>query len=253
VTHLAGVTVGDAEFSTDILLPADQFDKGPQARVQFRISDEGRYGLRLRWRPQRDGFVCEVDIYQFLLPEKKCSNNVADVAHCPLWPKALDLPKLTPLASTAFAGSPSEPIPVKVSCKGSVVTAVVAGHLVETDSAVELTAGRLGLYVFWPTPAPVAVPEPLLFTNIHATTDGLSASNFALLYSTVGYDLHRTSAPCCGHWRMSPATKSPPCAFRSMSSAPTATRFIPTRLLPNPCQMGVAPWVFKPGCAISRN
>jgi hypothetical protein len=31
-----------------------------------------------------------------------------------------------------------------------------------------------------------------LFTNIQAASDGLSASNFALLYSTVGYDLHRT-------------------------------------------------------------
>jgi hypothetical protein len=168
----------DFVYSADITLEA-----GAEAHLQFRIADEGRYGVRLR--------TTGIALYDFHLPPRgQCSAQQPNaINHCPLW-QGPDAPAFTILReSTAF---PSFPLAspsthhVAVSASGSVFTVSLDGLEVlrGVRSDLPFAVGRFGIYVFG---AATAVGN-VTFANVRATTDPFTASNFALLYSTPGYD-----------------------------------------------------------------
>src|SRR5437870_11683583 len=67
-----------ADFTYSAILVADWTQPELSVDLQFRISDEGRYGIRFK-----AGMVM---LYRFMLKDRQCDNNPAAIAHCGLWP-----------------------------------------------------------------------------------------------------------------------------------------------------------------------
>jgi hypothetical protein len=77
-------------------------------------------------------------------------------------------------------------INIRVVAQGSRLTVQAGGQIIDAPNETDLGIGQFGLYVFSGSQNLGAVS----FTNIKATTDATARSNFALLYSAAGYDLH---------------------------------------------------------------
>ena len=174
-----GLLGTDFTFSAEMIVaPARDMD------LQFRISDEGRYGVQLRtdsivlYRLARDDIPCDLA-------------NTATYSHCPNWPEPscidfCDEPQWVPLAQQSLALVGGTRHRVSIQAEGSQIRVALDGATVFGGAVVnELFAvGHFGIYVFG-TPASLPQAE---FANIQITTDPTRASNLALLYSTAGYE-----------------------------------------------------------------
>ena len=175
--HHAGVL--GADFAYSATLTADWTRPGLGAHLQFRISDEGRYGVRVE--------AGTIAFYRFMLDPRRCADDPTVIAHCPSWPEHGDDPIEHDLGSAGFDTTiPS--LRVRVVAEGSrfeVVFGTASADLgrFETRDA-ELGVGRFGIYVRAPTPS-----LDVRFSELAAASEPTAASNFALLYSTPGYDV----------------------------------------------------------------
>lgn len=175
-----------------------------EGHLQFRISDEGRYGVRLT--------TGGVSFYRFLRGDKPCSPDASVFTHCPLWPQPGDPCPGTvcQFADTCdnpvYCGDPqscqdngqfSYPVALQtgtshtlsVRAHGSVFDVFLDDGLLFSVSDSNLGVGRFGVYVIGD---PASLPN-VVFTNVEATTDPTQPSNFALLYSTAGYEAAGTN------------------------------------------------------------
>jgi hypothetical protein len=168
-----------ADFTYSATISADWTQPGLSAHLQFRISDEGRYGVRLQG--------ATATFYRFGLEDRPCSDEAGVIAHCPLWPTGGDDPIERPLGHGVF-DTAERARSVNVVAEGSrfVVSfgtsSQAAGRFEVEDG--QLGIGRFGIYV-------LAAQErfDVRFSQLVATTDPTATSNFTLLYSTPGYDL----------------------------------------------------------------
>jgi hypothetical protein len=94
--HHARVLGADFTYSASVM--ADWTQPGLSADLQFRISDEGRYGVR-----PKEGTIA---FYRFMLGRLECDADPAVIAPCGLWPResspAADLPVEFILGSASF-------------------------------------------------------------------------------------------------------------------------------------------------------
>lgn len=177
----------DFAYSAEINLNPDA-----EAHLQFRISDYGRYGVRTR----RDS----ITLYRYLREDEQCSStNPGATAHCPSFPDS-DNPIYRELISCTFGGAGCAcPAPdpgvlhqVSVTAQGNFFAVKLDGiqcmAFLDQDVGNQLSSGRFGIYVY-------GRPGSLrgaIFRNVAATYDPTAPSNFALLYSTAGYELTAT-------------------------------------------------------------
>lgn len=169
-----------ADFTYSAILVADWAQPELSVDLQFRISDEGRYGVRFK--------AGAVTLYRFMLKDRPCDNNPDAIAHCGLWPTgdaASDDPVEQRLAAGTFDPNLKR-LPVTVVAEGSRLMASFGStgrtaSIIAQDAA--LAVGRFGVYAL--SSAPTLDVE---FVDIAATADPTVASNFALLYSTPGYN-----------------------------------------------------------------
>lgn len=177
--HHGGVLGADFRYSA--MLDGDWARPGLGADLQFRISDEGRYGVRVQ--------AGRVSLYRLMLESKACSAEPGVVAHCPLW-GASDDPVEVELAGGDFDPGIGA-LRVDVAAFGPLLSvsfgagaAELGGFQAEDFS---LAVGRFGIYLRsdrrW---------APAVFSEVAAMADPAADSNFALLYSTPGYDLTGT-------------------------------------------------------------
>ena len=138
-----------------------KFGQGGDAHLQFRISDEGRYGVSVR----ESGFR----IYRQLLNSDEL-----------VW-------KLIPGGDVEVELAASAPHTVAIQVTGDVLRVFVDDHE-RTVSDTSLAVGRFGLYAFRAASSNSAIS----FTDISASTDPTAKSNFALLYNTLGHPLRGT-------------------------------------------------------------
>lgn len=177
----------DFTYSADITVASNA-----EAHLQFRIADQGRYGLKLL----PSGAV----LYRLMrLPETCDCGNPSTYTHCPNWPPlppatscafGCDDAQYVELASAARQLAPGSTHRLTLSAQGSRIDAQLDGQplLSFTDDA-PLRIGRFGIYAFGATDADV---KRLAFRNVTAMVDPTQSSNFAVLYSTVGYELSGT-------------------------------------------------------------
>jgi hypothetical protein len=181
--HYGGVLGSDFRYSA--LLSGDWTDRGLCADLQFWISDEGRYGVRVQ-----NGTVM---LYRFMLDERICARaDHAIIANCPDWGPA-DLPVLHPLGPAAHFDPGAGPLRVSVEAMGTQLSVSFGTRDTElgrfqrdSDSLPDrgsLSIGRFGVYVLSDQEGSLVV-----FSDLQATADPTADSNFALLYSTPGYD-----------------------------------------------------------------
>jgi Cellulase N-terminal ig-like domain len=145
--HLVGVLAADFSFAAEV-----QFGSGGEAHLQFRISADGRYGVRV----SEQGFAVYI--------QNAITNQ---------W---------TALDDVAMDLAPNTLHPVEISVQGSGFTIMV----VDTEYSFHdelIPVGRLGLYAYQPNSAAF----PVTFSGIYANTVPAALSNFALLHSTLGY------------------------------------------------------------------
>ena len=163
-----------------------------EAHLQFRISDQGRYGVRTRL----DG----ITLYRFLRMDEPCSSTDPTAKfHCPSFPDS-DNPVYTELKTCTFgqadcgcpAIDPAKLHKVAVIARGDTFTVTLDGNscitLEDPAPGNQLRVGRFGIYLF-------GVPNSLggaILRSVGATTDPTATSNFALLYSTAGYEALET-------------------------------------------------------------
>ena len=169
-----------ADFTYSAVISADWTRPGLSAHLQFRISDEGRYGIRLQGGT--------ITFYRFMLEDRPCSNEPEVIAHCPLWPPpgSSDDPIERSLGQGVFETT-ERARHISVVAEGARFI-VTYGTSLQPDRQFEvqddnLGIGRFGVYV-------IANERDLgaQFDQVIATTDPTAASNFVLLYSTPGYD-----------------------------------------------------------------
>ena len=183
-----GYMGADFTYSGDVSV-----DPAAEAHLQFRISDRGRYGVRLR--------PGSLTLYRFLRLDKPCFRLGAPpaISHCPAWGDTDPL-IYGELKSCSF-GSQDCGCPainqrkfhrLSITATGLSFTVAVDGVpcIAITDSNLgnALLVGRFGIYVLGSKNALSAIK----FRNVGATTDPTAASNFALLYSTAGYEAVET-------------------------------------------------------------
>jgi hypothetical protein len=189
--HHDGVLGGDFTYSATVT--AEWMHRELCGDLQFRISDEGRYGVRLQHG--------KIMLYQLLLGRRRCNEKPADVAHCLLWPPSGDDPIETSLRVGNF--NPAvEAVTVTIVAEGSHVEvrwSCSTGTGTLRFDHLELGIGRFGIYARTAGDARGTDEGSLFgpslrvrFSEIAATTEPTAASNFALLYSLPGYDLAGT-------------------------------------------------------------
>jgi Cellulase N-terminal ig-like domain len=149
-THLVGTICADLTFGAIVT-----FGAGGDAHLQFRISGDGRYGVSVR----ETGFR----VYRQL--------------HKKQW-----IWEPLPDGEVPITLTPDLPHTVSLTCFGPVFDVAVDGvaRRVEDDT---IPAGRLGLYAYRARGS----QAPIEFAQIRASTESGALSNFAMLYSTVGY------------------------------------------------------------------
>lgn len=157
--------------------------------LQFRISDEGRYGVQVR----TDGMT----FYRLRREDRPCDeNNTSTFTHCPSWPEPTDPacpdlcddPQWIALAHKDLSLAAGTLHHLVVRAQGSEFDISLDGAPVFDKTDESYAVGRFGIYTFG-----TAESLPLAkFSNILITTDPTQPSNFALLYSTAGYEAEGT-------------------------------------------------------------
>jgi hypothetical protein len=171
----------DFEYSATITMPLS-LAVDLDVHLQFRISDEGRYGIGIK--------AGQLRLYKFVRAARPCNtDNSADFAHCPSWPDSDgDPPVFQQLGTTTpIDAGPGKTVTVRIVAQGSRLT-VFGGQvpIVQPDQ-FDLPIGRFGLYAISQSGA-----LNMTYSDIHATTSTWAKSNFTLLFSTVGYDADRS-------------------------------------------------------------
>jgi len=189
-----GVMAADFVFTADVQIAEETTPMrlGTEAHLQFRISNEGRYGLAIR----------STGVY--LYKQVRRRNLVIDDPH--VLPdeviRQADLLSFDKLKEQAMTLPINAPHRVQVIASGPSLSVSVDGVPlpVYTDSA--LGVGRFGLYATGATNASSAI-----FTRVTADAMVTASSNFALLYNTLGYEaagpkraLVRTVSPLPPEW-----------------------------------------------------
>ena len=198
----------DFTYSAEINLNPDA-----EAHPQFRISDYGRYGVRTR----RDS----ITLYRFLRGDEPCSTTDAGAtSHCPAFPDS-DNPIYTELITCTFGSAGcSCPAPnpnilhqVSVTAQANFFAVTLDGvqcmAFFDQLAGNQLLSGRFGIYVY-------GLPGSLngaIFRNVSANYDPNAKSNFALLYSTAGYELNATKRALVRTLNDLPATMFDPAGF----------------------------------------
>ena len=181
-----------ADFTYSALVSVDP-NAAPvrEAHLQFRISDEGRYGVRV--------LAGTLTLYRFLREDEPCSQtNPGAINHCPSFGPS-DLPIYRELMTCNYGQQPCMcPAPdttvsmhkVEIIAQGSSFTVslddVTCFQFLDQTAGNELRVGRFGIYAYGTN---VTATQ---FQNISATSDPTAESNFALLYSTAGYEANET-------------------------------------------------------------
>src|SRR5712664_1282486 len=106
--HYGGVLGSDFRYSA--LLTGDWTARGLFGDLQFWISDEGRYGVRIQ-----GGTVM---LYRFMYNERTCADDPAVISNCPRWNEP-DLPQLKSLEPTAHFDPGVGPLRVGVEAMGT--------------------------------------------------------------------------------------------------------------------------------------
>jgi hypothetical protein len=170
--HLLGVLAADFTYAATVT-----FGAGGEAHMQFRISGDGCYGVRL----SETGSV----VYRQLFTTATGPSSKAD-ANGWIW---------EPLAYGDGPLAANRPHAVWVTCLGAVFSVTVNGTSHDVAIAADdvardewLAVGRLGLYAFRPYNSRAAIS----FSGIAAMFDETARSNFSLLYSVGGYSLGGT-------------------------------------------------------------
>lgn len=184
-----GIIGADFTYSAEIdLARGDSSRPLAEGHLQFRITVGGRYGVALR--VNRDGRDV-VQLYKFARTNKNRSDlntehdepdfiPLGDEGLCPLFP---DRRRHTITVKATGAS-------INVDVDGIPVISFVDDDVSKWGEVLEV--GRFGLYVF--SPSGPAIPPS--FSNVYATADTMASSNFALLYSTAGYEFRARS----GRW-----------------------------------------------------
>ena len=181
-----------ADFTYSALVTVDP-NPAPssEAHLQFRISDQGRYGVRVLQN--------SLTLYRFLREDEACSaTNPAAVSHCPSF-GASDLPIYRELMTCTYGQEACTcPAPdihvsmhkVAIVAQGSSFTVslddVTCFQFLDQTAGNALLVGRFGIYAYGTN------VKATQFQNISASSDPTAVSNFALLYSTAGYELNET-------------------------------------------------------------
>jgi len=185
-----GFVGADFTYSAQIsVYPSD----GPsaEAHLQFRISDEGRYGVRV--------LAGALTLYRFLREDEPCSQtNPGAISHCPSFGPS-DLPIYRELMTCTYGRESCQcPAPdttillhkVQIIAQGNSFTVslddVTCFQFLDQTAGNELRVGRFGIYAYGKDVSAVH------FQNFSATSDPTAESNFALLYSTAGYEANET-------------------------------------------------------------
>jgi hypothetical protein len=172
-----------ADFTYSATISADWTRPDLSAHLQFRISDEGRYGVCLQGE--------RITLYRFTLEDCPCNDNAELIAHCQKWTSdGADDPIEQPLGHGVFdTGVRTRSVSVVAERSRLIVsfgTSLQAMQRFEIED-VRLGIGRFGIYV-----RAAEKYFDVQFSQVVATTDPTAASNFTLLYSTPGYDLEGT-------------------------------------------------------------
>jgi len=185
-----------ADFTYSATITADWTQSDLSADLQFRISDEGRYGVRLQ--------AGTIGLYRLMLQCRPCAADSKIIAHCPSWPipdrdhpERDDAPTELSLGPTADFGAMNPTIIVTIVAEGSLFVVSFGTpsqnlgklEIDERDlgNGTGLGIGRFGIYG-----RSAKRSFHITFSNVAATTDPTATSNFTLLYSTPGYDLDGT-------------------------------------------------------------
>lgn len=169
----------DFIYSAAISMPPTGAATATDVHLQFRISDEGRYGVGVK-RTSEAGDRIEVRLYRYILPPD---------AETPDRPEFFDFDVMS------VPVDPLQPIPITIETDGSRVTVTYQKpgtpekQSIRTDKAIDFGVGRFGVYVY----SRVADFSKVSFAKVRAATNPVARSNFALLYNTVGYDLDRAN------------------------------------------------------------
>lgn len=153
-TQRPGVIGVDFNYSANI-----QFGQGGDGHLQFRISDEGCYGVSLR----ESGFRVYkqmMNSWQLLPKGDKRINLAANVPHS-----------------------------LSIKATGSVLNVKVNNFEISVEDEIDsFQAGRFGLYAYRVSGSNAEIS----FSNVRATTNPEFRSNFSLLYNTMGSPLRGT-------------------------------------------------------------
>jgi hypothetical protein len=185
--HYFGVLCSDFLYSA--VLAGDWADRGLCADLQFWISDEGRYGVRVQ-----NG---RVSLYRFALVDRPCADDPAVISQCPGWggddplvfqaigPTGDFDPGVGPLRVTVEAAGTRLSVSYGV---GDTELGRFQGSGDSPSGGGLPSIGRFGVYAI----SDKNSSSPVVFSDLQATTDPTADSNFALLYSTPGYDVQGT-------------------------------------------------------------
>ena len=157
--------------------------------LQFRISNEGRYGVAIEPDPAQPAFA-RVRFYR-MKRRTGLTTTAGDAGICEADSYLYDSNFGIGSSDVASLSSPvGQRHCVQVTASGLQISIAVDGTpalTVEEDASRALRTGRFGLY----TLSPVNLAETV-FTNVSATTDVAAAANFATLFNTVGYETKGT-------------------------------------------------------------
>jgi hypothetical protein len=171
--QLRGLVCAHVSYGADITVRS-----GAAADLQFHVSDRGRYGVRLQ--------VDSIVLYSMRRENRPCAANRDTVSHCPDWTAGHDEPIWTAVQTAPIALTDGSTHRLLVRTSGSTVRIDLDEVAVfDYEAGDELLAvGRLGVYVWGDTSA----LSQIVFSNIRVVATPTEASNFALLYSTAGYE-----------------------------------------------------------------
>lgn len=189
--QLKGLVGTDFTYSATIT-----FGRGVDVHLQFRISDEGRYGIRLG----NEG----ITLYCFRRKDIRCDpTDPTIISHCPNWPDDCrklplqegqlpfpDNPEWVELRHDTRNLSAGIKYKLKVKVEGSLFYMFLNEEPIFEQPFEDhsFAVGRFGLYV-WGDDSALSTA---VFSDIKIIADTRLRSNFALLYSTVGYELNGT-------------------------------------------------------------
>jgi hypothetical protein len=166
--HIMAATAADFTYTADLLVT-----NGGEANLQFRLTDEGRYGIALA-----NG--------QLRLYEQLRNPDTGSPLQANYTTTDLQLVNSSSIVENAW-------IHVSVSALGDTLQCMVSrgGKQVASLSATtsnrpkQLRAGRFGIYGKSPSTSTGLIE----FGYLTATADATRGANFALLYAPAGYDL----------------------------------------------------------------